>query len=145
MAVGDNPKIAAERLLRSVLPEDLCVSLSAINECEVQGKKHRYKIFKGQKTHCFQGDKTFSCCIQLSDPAAPDTDRIIAEFLLIKNNEEEYLKTANLTQIGGPQERPQVRHIRRIATCRPVRWTNTRGLIFHWWCISTSVSIGSLT
>lgn len=97
------PKIAAEKLLRSVLPEDLCVSLSALNECEVQGKKYRYKIFKGQKTHCFQGDKTFSCCIHLSDANAPDTDRIVAEFLLIRNDEEQYLKIANLTQISGPR------------------------------------------
>jgi hypothetical protein len=104
MAKGPDPRLAAEKLLRSVLPEDLCVSLSAINECEVQGKKHRYKIFKGQKTHCIQGDKTFSCCIGLEDTQAPDTDRIVAEYLLIKNNEEEYLKTANLTQIAGPRD-----------------------------------------
>ncbi len=101
--LANEPKIAAEKLLRSILPIDLCISLSAIGECEVQGKKHRYKIFKNQKTHCFQGDRTFSCCIELSDSSAPDTDRIVAEFLLITNNEDEYLKTANLTQIAGPR------------------------------------------
>ena len=105
--MGDNPKIAAERLLRSVLPEDLCVSLSAIGECEVQGKKYRYKLFKNKKTHCIQGDKIFSCCIELSDSEAPDTDRIVAEYLLIRNDEARYLSTANLTQIVGP--RPDVR------------------------------------
>ena len=104
MPKGPDPRLAAEKLLRSVLPEDLCISLSAIDECEVQGKKHCYKIFKGQKTHCIQGDRTFSCCIELSDTSAPDTDRIIAEYLLITNDEDEYLKTANLTEITRPRE-----------------------------------------
>src|SRR3990167_7113028 len=104
MPKGPDPRLAAEKLLRSVLPEDLCISLSAINECEVQGKKHRYKIFKDQKTHCIQGDRTFSCCIGLSDTSAPDTDRIIAEYLLITNYEEAYLRTANLTEITRPRE-----------------------------------------
>ncbi len=115
MSKWPDPRLAAEKLLRSVLPEDLCISLSAIGECEVQGKKYRYRIFKGKKTHCFQGDKTFSCCIELSDSQAPDTDRIIAEYLLIKNNEDEYLKTANLTQIAGPQEGLRGRDIGAIA------------------------------
>lgn len=98
--VRPDPRLAAEKLLRSVLPEDLCISMSAIGECEVQGKRHRYKLFKLRKTHCYQGDKTFSCCIELSDTKAPDTDRIIAEYLLILNDEDEYLRTANLTQIS---------------------------------------------
>ena len=99
---GQDPRIVAEKLLRSVLPEDLCISLSAINQCEVQGNKHRYRMFKNQKTWCFQGDKTFSCCIQPSLEGLPDTDRIIAEYLLLTNDEEEYLKTANLTLISVP-------------------------------------------
>src|SRR3990167_229467 len=100
---GQDPRIVAETLLRSVLPEDLCISLSAINQCEVQGNKHRYRMFKNQKTWCFQGDKTFSCCIQPSLEGLPDTDRIIAEYLLLTNDEEEYLKTANLTLISVPR------------------------------------------
>jgi hypothetical protein len=102
---NNDSKIAAEKLLRSVLPEDLCVSLSAIGMCEVQGKKHLYKIFKNSKTHCIQGDRIFSCCIHLSDSAAPDTDRIVAEYLLIKNSESEYLNIANLTEITTRRSR----------------------------------------
>ncbi len=108
--VDNSPKIAAEKLLRSILPEELCISLSAINECEVAGKKYRYKLFKNKKTHCIQGDKVFSCCIELEDTTTPDTDRIVSEYLLIKSDEEQYLKTANLTQISGPRKVPRQLH-----------------------------------
>lgn len=104
-----DPRLAAERLIRTVLPEELSVSLSAIGEFEYQAKQHRYKLFKGKKTHCFQDEKTFSCCIGLSDTQAPDADRIVAEWLLLKNDEPKYLATANLTQIAGPMPAPAIR------------------------------------
>lgn len=99
-------KVAAEKLLRSVLPEDLHIRLAAIGECEVQGKSgFTYVLKKGAKTHCKKMDGTVhSCCIELSDTQAPDTDRIVAEYLLIISDEQKYLKTANLTQIGGVPE-----------------------------------------
>lgn len=99
-------KIAAERLLRTVLPEDLHISLAATNECKVNGKDpgFSYQLKKNAKTLCTKKDgSVHSCCIGLSDTSAPDTDRIVAEYLLITNDEPQYLKTANLTCIrGGP-------------------------------------------
>lgn len=96
-----DPKIAAEKLLRRVLPEELHVSLGALGYCDVPGKTHKsYRIFKNQKTHVTdkQGN-VYSSCIHLTDTEAPDTDRIVAEYLLIINDEAKYLDTANLTQI----------------------------------------------
>lgn len=41
--------------------------------------------------------RTGHACIQLSEYSAPQADRIVAEYLLIKNNELKYLATANIT------------------------------------------------
>ncbi len=96
-----DPRIAAERLLRSVLPEELCIALSATGECEIQGKQFSYVLKKDSKTHCKKKDGTVhSCCIAPEDTSCPDTDRIVAEYLLILNDEQKYLEIANLTQIG---------------------------------------------
>lgn len=98
-----DPRLAAERLLRTVLPSDLCISLSAIGSCDVKGKSgNMYKLQKNKKTECTKRDgSVHSCCIGLIDTQAPDTDRIIAEFILITSDEPKYLATANLTRISN--------------------------------------------
>lgn len=122
-----DPRIAAERLLRTVLPDDLCVSLSAINQCEVTGKSgFTYTLKKGGKTHCKKLDgAVYSCCIEFAPgEKKPDVDRIVAEYMLITSDEQEYLKTANLSRIStdrypdfmGPAYRPSSQAF----------WTNQR-------------------
>ncbi len=109
-----DPRLAAEKLLRSVLPDDLYIALAATGQCIAKGKTHEYTLAKGKKTICKKAPglgvgsgKAFSCCIGLEDQQAPDTDRIVAEYLLIINDEKQYLETANLTEVYvSPHYRP---------------------------------------
>ncbi len=112
-----HPKIVAEKLLRRVLPEDLCICLAAMAYCDVQGKRYRYRLRKDAKTICFQGEQEYSCCIDLVGNH-PDTDRIIAEYLLIKNDERKYLATANLTQVYRAAPRAELTINRHVAEVR---------------------------
>ncbi len=112
-----DPRLAAEKLLRSVLPDDLYIALAATGQCIAKGKTHEYTLAKGKKTICKKAPglgvgsgKAFSCCIGLEDQQAPDTDRIVAEYLLIINDEKQYLETANLTEMYVP------------ANYRPPQW-----------------------
>ena len=100
----ENPVVRAERLLREALPEELYVNLCAIDRFEVTGKSgFGYEIAKKAKTIVTKLNKTrWSACIQLPSECPP-ADRVLAEYILIKSNEQEYLKTANLTQLGVPQ------------------------------------------
>lgn len=103
------PVVQAEALLRRVLPEENYLELAATSKTWIQAKTNRYQLIRHSKTIVEKPDKTkWSSCIHLSDNDAPDTDRLVAEYLLIVNDEKEYLKTANLTEIQSvPQYQPQ--------------------------------------
>ncbi len=105
-----NPKLVAERLMQKVLPEDVYLSMSALQYADVPGqlmvhdtgKPRMYRLFRGgRKTEITDPNgHVWSACIYLPGQQ-PDTDRIVAEYLLIVNDEAEYLETANLTVIHG--------------------------------------------
>ncbi len=107
-----NPKLVAERLMQKVLPEDVYLSLSALGYADVEGTIGRkYRLFRNRKTEITDKNGTVvSACIYLPGQALgaapPDTDRIVAEYILITNDEKEYLSTANLTMISSPNVRP---------------------------------------
>jgi len=98
----------AERLLKSVLPEELYLQLSATGEFVIEvgegKKKHEYAFKRKGKTLVRMDGKLYSCCIDVEDQKRPEQDRIVAEYLLVLNDEKRYLATANLTQIYGPWE-----------------------------------------
>lgn len=102
--IPDDPKTNAERLLMEVLPADCYIALAAHGSFTVDAKRNRYRLFKGRKTEleglAMAGPK-WSACIHPSDTECPDADRIVAEYLMIRNDEEQYLKIANLTEIGN--------------------------------------------
>lgn len=101
-----NPRVVAEKLLAEVLPPEAYLELAATGYCDIPGKRHkRYRLYRNVKTEIEKQDGSWwSSCIHLTDSQAPDTDRIVAEYLLITQDEAEYLKTANLTQIRPPEK-----------------------------------------
>lgn len=102
-AVQRVPVVQAEALLRKVLPEENYLELAATSKTWVAAEVNRYQLVRNSKTIVEKPDKSlWSSCIHLSDDAAPDTDRLVAEYLLIVNDENEYLKTANLSLWFGP-------------------------------------------
>lgn len=102
---SNDPKVVAERLLKSVLPEELYIQLAATGSFSCSIGPNEYTFFREKKTHVKKNDRTYSCCIDIEDPARPDADRIVAEYLLVLNDEKKYLDTANLTCIEGPRDR----------------------------------------
>lgn len=113
----EDPKIKAERLLAEVLPEDMYYSLAALGHCAYEREvsssqwdmvnalaplgsmKVGFKFQRQVKTEITLGKIVYSSCIHLSDGKAPDADRIVAEYFLIKNDPAKYFSTTNLTAI----------------------------------------------
>ena len=118
------PKLTAEQLLHKVLPQDLYIHLNAVGHfwleptrtkrLEVRHKEtkqvyghppYRYQFFRNKKTHLHAGKDIYSSCIAPENTSCPDQDRLVAEYLLAKDKEAEYLATTNLTQVGGERAR----------------------------------------
>lgn len=95
-----NPEIKAEQLLAKILTEDEYFSFAALGWFEVDGRIHKtYRLHRREKTRIIDWkDRHFSACIYATE-TVPDADRIAAEYLLIRHEERQYLKTANLTEI----------------------------------------------
>ena len=99
----ERAKDKARQLLRSVLPEGSWSELEAKGVIQIAGKRGNYVISPYSQTE-IRDASTGRCvayaCLQLSIPA-PTYDRMVAEYLLIKNSEEAYWKTANIFSRNG--------------------------------------------
>jgi hypothetical protein len=71
----------------------------------VDGKRYRYHLIPGASAYVFTKDNTLlgTACIEFSG-WLPYADKMIAEYILIKNNEALYLKIAKLS-FGRPKFR----------------------------------------
>jgi hypothetical protein len=88
----------ARQLLRSILPENTWTELEEKGFIQFVGKRGTYLIFSHTQTEirdAASGRCIAYACLQLSIPA-PTYDRMIAEYLLIRNAEDVYWKTANI-------------------------------------------------
>ena len=115
-----DPQIAAEQLMIEVFPPYDYLSLAAWGYCDVQGKKYKYRLRRNDKTIVTKGDgSTYTACIH-PVTATPDADRLVSEYILIVNDEPDYLRTANLSPtIQQPQPaRRQARFAARLVEDR---------------------------
>lgn len=103
----DIAKEKAITLLKNILPKREWREFKKTGFVNVVGVKNAYSIIPfGQTTvKDLKSNKILAySCLQLSVPA-PTYDRMIAEYLLITNDENLYLKTVNLfevrTRFGG--------------------------------------------
>ena len=99
----ERAKEKARMLLQKVLPEETWKEFEEKGVVIHKGKRGTYIISPYSQTEIKDpesGKCTAYTCLQLSVPA-PTFDRIIAEYLLIKNAEDVYWKTANIFSRNG--------------------------------------------
>ena len=100
----------AKNLLRRILPERQWDQLSETGMLEIPGSRGIYRISIRDLTRVLETETRrprASACLQLTVPA-PVNDRIIAEYLLIRNDENLYWQTATITPEPAPSRRPLV-------------------------------------
>src|SRR5215475_13047366 len=88
----------ARQLLLSILPEDLGREFRASGSITVTGDRNTYILSLTSQTEIRNkttGQPFAHACLQLSLPA-PQYDRVVAEYLLITNNEDLYWQAANI-------------------------------------------------
>ncbi len=99
----ERAKDKARQLLRSILPENEWSELENNGAIQLQGKRGKYVISPYSQTEIrdsSSGRCVAYACLQLSIPA-PTYDRMVAEYLLIRNAEDIYWKTANIFSRSG--------------------------------------------
>lgn len=100
MEEQQSPDARARDLLRHVLPEMQWAQFSETGILEVSGFRGTYRICASDFTRVLDSQTrrpVASACLQLSVPA-PVHDRVIAEYVLIRNDEDLYWRTANIFQ-----------------------------------------------
>src|SRR5512138_3315169 len=91
-------EVKAKNLLRRVLPETQWEQFRDTGILEVAGWRGIYRISTRDLTRLLDAQtrrSRASACLQLT-VSAPVNDRIIAEYLLIQNDEDLYWRTANV-------------------------------------------------
>ena len=93
----------ARALLWTVLPDDLWTKLEQNGVIVYTGVRNVYILSRTSQTEI--RDKTTGrllarACLQLSIPA-PAYDRVLVEYLILKNDEDLYWKTANIFSQDG--------------------------------------------
>ena len=99
----ERAKDKARDLLRDILPAETWQEFEEIGVVACQGKRGLYIISPYSQTEIrdtSSGRCVAYACLQLSIPA-PTYDRMVAEYLLIKNAEDVYWKTANIFSRSG--------------------------------------------
>ncbi len=99
----ENAKDKARQLLRQILPENSWTELEERGVIQFAGKRGHYVISPYSQTEIrdsISGKCVAYACLQLSIPA-PTYDRMVAEYLLIRNAEDVYWKTANIFSRSG--------------------------------------------
>ena len=96
------PEEKSRLLLKEVLPEELWASFLETGSFVYRGQKAIYKINCFMRTDIcgFVDGKTVAhACLQLSQ-SAPRCDHIIGEYLILRNSEAHYWKTAYISWEG---------------------------------------------
>lgn len=93
----DRAREKARQLLFEVLPESSWLEFEDKDTIRVTGRRGVYVISRNQTEirDSTSGRFVAYACLSLSVPA-PTYDRMVAEYLLIKNAEDIYWKTANI-------------------------------------------------
>jgi hypothetical protein len=102
MNLSESAEYRAKELLCRVLPEDEWVRFTETGTLEVPGSRGTYRISPFAQTILVDSQTRrpiAGTCLQLSIPTPPH-DRVIAEYILIRNNEDLYWQTANIFPVG---------------------------------------------
>lgn len=95
----ESPNSKALRLLCEILPHDAREEFLTYESFQWKGKSGVFRIRKNGPTEIHSNGRLQAhACLQLSVPA-PSYDRMIAEFLILKNDENLYLTKANIVAV----------------------------------------------
>jgi len=95
-------RLKAQELLCEILPEREREQFLALGFFDYEGKRAAYRIFKDGQTEIYLNGSLYArACLQLTIPA-PSCDRMIAEYLILSNDEQLYWNKANI----DPAEQP---------------------------------------
>ena len=92
------PDVRARELLSRVLPDAQWTEFAKTDSFEVSGSRGIYQMSSGGTTRVLDlrtRQLRATACLQLTVPA-PAADRLIAEYLLVANDENLYWRTANV-------------------------------------------------
>ena len=93
---GNSASAKARRLLCEILPEKARREFLTTGSFHHEGSGVTYRISEQSQTEISaNGRPSATACLQLSVPA-PGYDRMIAEYLILKNDEALYWKIANV-------------------------------------------------
>jgi hypothetical protein len=98
MAYNESPNERARHIVRAVLPDATWSAFEEKGFIAFKGKRGEYIISPHSTTEIREpgtGRHVGQACLQLSMPA-PVYDRMITEYLLLKNAEDFYWQTANI-------------------------------------------------
>lgn len=101
----ERAKDKARQLLKSIVSEKEWAELEDRSIIQLTGKRGNYLISPYTRTEIRDlqtGAIKAYACLQLTIPA-PIYDRMVAEYLLIKNREDVYWKTANIFSQSGDE------------------------------------------
>lgn len=98
MAYDDSPDERAKHVVREILPDAVWSAFQEKGFITFKGNRGEYIISPHSQTEIREldtGRHVGQACLQLSIPA-PACDRMITEYLLLKNAEDFYWRTANI-------------------------------------------------
>ena len=102
IAYNESPNERARHIARAVLPDATWTAFTEKGFITFRGKRGEYIISPHSQTEIREsrtGRHVGQACLQLSIPA-PACDRMITEYLLLKNAEDFYWQTANIFDNG---------------------------------------------
>jgi hypothetical protein len=92
----DSARFKARELLREVLPHDAWREFVEKGFFHCYGKSGVYRICRQSQTEIYRNGRLYAyACLQLTIPA-PSYDRMLAEYLIINNDETLYWSKANI-------------------------------------------------
>ena len=93
---GNSASAKARKLLCEILPKTALREFLTKGFFHHEGKGVIYRICEQSQTEMYRNGRLFAtACLRLSIPA-PGCDRMIAEYLILKNDEAFYWNTANV-------------------------------------------------
>jgi hypothetical protein len=94
------PEMKARTWLLELIPHQACAYMvEGVIEIHSSLYPERfYRIYRDRMTQIFEhGRLVANVCIHLADCSMPQSDRVLAEYFLLKGDENSYLRTANIS------------------------------------------------
>ncbi len=101
LTIDDEAVECADALCLQILPRAAGLEFLTSGTVTVETARYRYRLSRFTQTQILTrwGQHVAWACLQLTTPA-PAADRMIAEYLVLRNDEDCYWETANIFRAG---------------------------------------------